>query len=437
MELTDIFVLAVGLLSILTNGVLLLILLKDPLKCFKASTTYFIISLSVSDLLTGTNACFWAVHKLVAFSPNFQRYLLSLFWVTTQASFLTLLAMSVERFVIVKYPLYCRMWITKKRVSLFIAFIWLVSAILGGLILLPPPKQLYVQFSIFTEFFLSVFVIAGLYAFILFGIKNSQKSVKGAGQLHQGGAANKTHQLQITRSSTRQKNSYQVNVTDEPNPTQEKIIFRNGSPIPRTKAPGATENGGRKTGTETGPEDKTPGEGTYPGDKTLVESNSRDINSSEESVEFSGPLLNCNAPRKDLVKTTQAIMQTRQRRRNLQQENKLTAVVLLLVGVLALTVLPYLLASQIYVGYIIFCQCPASPGLAIFTGFYFPIELLNFAVNPLIYAWRLPQYRKTLRHLCSCYQSPANMDITSTCDRDARSFRNVSVKIRETMMTSR
>ncbi|XP_046858812.1 uncharacterized protein LOC124452274 [Xenia sp. Carnegie-2017] len=114
----------------LTNGVLLT-LLKDPLNYFNSSTTYFIISLAVADLLTGMNACAMGLDEILALNENHKLYLLCLFWITIQASFLTLLAMSFERFLIVRYPIYCRVWITKKRVLMVIACIWCISTILG------------------------------------------------------------------------------------------------------------------------------------------------------------------------------------------------------------------------------------------------------------------------------------------------------------------
>ena len=402
MELTDIFVLVVGLFSLLTNGILLLILLKDPLKCFQASSTYFIISLSVADLITGGNACFWAIDDMISLSPNIRRYLHSLFWITIQASFLTLMAMSVERFLIVKYPFYCRAWITKTRVSLFIAFIWLISTVLGGLVLLPQPQRLYVQFSIFTEFFISVFIIAGLYTFILLGIKRSQEALKGTGQLHQGGSfrGQIIGDLKVRRASLWRRSIYRANVAngDEVNEMRnykDRRLFHKRS-LPRSIRQ---------------PEDRSstlsPMDTSKETGRIKEENNSECGKNGNENVEDSGSLLSCKTkrPLNRFAKVTQSIIR-RERSRKIEHEKKLTAVVLLLVGVLALTVLPYLLASQIYVGFIIFSPCPAPPDLVKFTSIYFPIELLNFAVNPLIYAWRLPQYRRTLKYLCTRHRTP-------------------------------
>ena len=453
------FVMAVGLLSILTNGVLLFILVKDPLKCFKASTTYFIISLSFSDLLTGANACLWAVDKIFPFSNEARKYMLAIFWITVQASFLTLVAMSAERFLIVKYPLYCRMWITKRRVSLFIALIWFVSAILGGqLVILPLPKQLYVQFSIYTEFFISVFVIAALYVFILLGIRNSQKAFQGNGGLHAGGGGSFRETSFNSRTASPRLASCRVNVsstaeTSEAHNNNGNSLFPEGAQTPRIIVPeinapeiivpgtivpemivpGTIAPGTIVPGTpESRPRKTSLGETTTVGDKYLVVGIPGRRNSGQEcGFESGGSPRNGDGARKKFLHVAQNILKTREKSRNIQQENKLTAVVLLLVGVLALTVLPYLLASQIIVAYYIFCKCPVPEGLMKFSIIYFPIELLNFAVNPLIYAWRLPQYRRTLKYLCARRQNSGCADTSVAYVPHVAAYRGLGERMRK------
>ena len=423
MDLLSIFVLTVGLLSLLTNGVLLFILLRDPLKCFKASTTYFIISLSFSDLLTGTNACFFALDKVLVLTPDHHRYLLSLFWITTQVSFLTLLAMSVERFLIVKYPIYCRVWITKRRVSLAVACIWSISATLGGLVLLPPPHLDYVQFSIFCEFFLSVFVITGLYTFILFEIRRSQKKIKGTGQLHKGsGSLRKMSTTPSTRKTSAEKKDIygiKIVVTEEPNSSLSSTLVAvcPGSPTILTEhSNGATNNGALG-------EDLLNGN-KYPVQKTFERQDEVGTKTRKKSVEFREESSGCSELRRNPIRATQNVVKSKEKI-SCSQQDKLTAVVLLLVGILALTVLPYLLASQIQIGYLIFCKCRPPKVLMNFTHYFFPVELLNFAVNPLVYAWRLPQYRRSLRYLCSSYQS------NGEASQGWASFRSGSFRMRK------
>jgi hypothetical protein len=80
---------------------------------------------------------------------------------------------------------------------------------------------------------------------------------------------------------------------------------------------------------------------------------------------------------------------------DLQREYEVTIVVVTLAIVLVITVFPYMIASQIYICYELFyTPLPINHPVEKFSLYYFPIELLNFAVNPVVYAWRLPKYRK-------------------------------------------
>ena len=58
---TRVFFLIVTAITILANSLLLFAILKDPLKCFRNSTSYFVVRLAVTDLL---NQCsFWKSHS--------------------------------------------------------------------------------------------------------------------------------------------------------------------------------------------------------------------------------------------------------------------------------------------------------------------------------------------------------------------------------------
>ena len=78
----------------------------------------------------------------------------------------------------------------------------------------------------------------------------------------------------------------------------------------------------------------------------------------------------------------------------LQREYQLTTVVAVLTIILIVTVLPYMIAGQISVTIY-------DANLRLFLHYYFPVELTNFLLNPIVYALRLPKYRsailKTLR----------------------------------------
>ena len=91
---------------------------------------------------------------------------------------------------------------------------------------------------------------------------------------------------------------------------------------------------------------------------------------------------------------------------DLQREFRLTYVVVLLTVVEMITVLPYMIGVQIYISYKLSPLDPDKSNIRSFVLYYLPFELSNFALNPIVYAWRLPKYRQALLHTFKCsYQA--------------------------------
>lgn len=78
--------------------------------------------------------------------------------------------------------------------------------------------------------------------------------------------------------------------------------------------------------------------------------------------------------------------------------NHVTKVVLILIIVVVVTLLPYMIAIQIYFLSALRLRPPldqqALKVLVRFIVYWYPVELLNFIVNPIIYAYRLERYRR-------------------------------------------
>lgn len=79
--------------------------------------------------------------------------------------------------------------------------------------------------------------------------------------------------------------------------------------------------------------------------------------------------------------------------RRMDTETQLLAVVLILVIILILTFIPYNLALQISYGCELFLG-KTCDSVVLFAKYFYPFKFLNFILNPFVYAWRLPQYRK-------------------------------------------
>ena len=104
--------------------------------------------------------------------------------------------------------------------------------------------------------------------------------------------------------------------------------------------------------------------------------------------------------------------------RIIQREQRLTRVLFLLIAVLMVTVVPYFAAIVVSTGYLIFSDPIYAPnGVLFIKNYFFPVELLNFFINPIIYAWRLPDYRHSLYFY---FRKSRNLDDsnTGTCPRE-------------------
>ena len=168
MDTQKIVIFAIGGLSLLTNGILLLILYLDPLKKFRTTTSYLITSLTISDFLTGGAVC--------AYTFKTSLVILSLIWATFLISSLTIFFMSCERLVVVVYPFKAKCLITKRRIRVFITASWLVSSVLGGLMGgFPQPQNDYLQLALFSTILILVLLMVVMYFAIIWHTKHKPK----------------------------------------------------------------------------------------------------------------------------------------------------------------------------------------------------------------------------------------------------------------------
>ena len=115
---------AICIFGVISQVLLIIALIKDPLKCFKNSGTYFVENLAVSDLFTCLLAPFtccvptkwyWQIHSTL--------------FAITSVSVLTLASISLDRFLMVVYPLKHRVLMTGRIIIVWLACIWLLSSV--------------------------------------------------------------------------------------------------------------------------------------------------------------------------------------------------------------------------------------------------------------------------------------------------------------------
>ena len=110
-----------------------------------------------------------------------------------------------------------------------------------------------------------------------------------------------------------------------------------------------------------------------------------------------------------------------QHRVTVRQESRITNLVFLLILVLAVTVLPYMVILQYVIAHSLSCpKCEWNPRLVTAMDVLFPIEMLNFVINPIVYAWRLPKFRqaskRTFNKLICCKKWKANSEAVARGD---------------------
>ena len=128
-----------GLLALSTNGILLYIRYKDPYKCFRTrATTSFVVSLALSGFIGGS-----FVQPLYAASmfcvttgvegEKLHRVSLISSHVSTKISIITVVALSVDRYLAIKLSWKYKALVTTKKVVVCNTIIWLFCGVFEAL----------------------------------------------------------------------------------------------------------------------------------------------------------------------------------------------------------------------------------------------------------------------------------------------------------------
>ena len=128
--------LIISILGAVSNILLLVAFSKDPLKCFRNSGTYLVMNLSVSDCLEClviALSCFLTV-------TDTPRTTLRVFgfldYYLVGVSFISITSISVDRFLMVGYPIKHRILMKGKLIILWLAAIWILSCLVSVLSLI-------------------------------------------------------------------------------------------------------------------------------------------------------------------------------------------------------------------------------------------------------------------------------------------------------------
>ena len=133
--LAGIFSLLFGLLAFSTNSILLFTLYKDPYNYFRTrATTFFVVSLALSDFIGGTfvqplYAAFMFCLTTGVEGETLYKISLISSHVSTKISILTVVALSVDRYLAIKLSWKYRALITTRKVVICNTIIWLFCGV--------------------------------------------------------------------------------------------------------------------------------------------------------------------------------------------------------------------------------------------------------------------------------------------------------------------
>ena len=154
-------VITISILGAISNTLLLIAFIKDPLKCFRNSGTYLLMSLSVSDCLTCSFAAFHYTKKRSEIGRDLVFHMLNWWFGTT--SIVSMASISIDRLIMVCYPIKYRVLIKGKVMAIWIAAIWVGSGIRPVLTLYYKTKDLGGYFSGMVLIILSAILYACTY----------------------------------------------------------------------------------------------------------------------------------------------------------------------------------------------------------------------------------------------------------------------------------
>ena len=131
----DIPIMTIFIFRVVSNGLLLLAFFKDPLKCFRNSATHFVTNLSISDCLMCLFALFFYITANYMTAENRE---IILFLQTSFAivSLVSLTSISIDRFLMIAYPIKHRTLMKGKVIVLCLAVIWIFGCSLSVITLL-------------------------------------------------------------------------------------------------------------------------------------------------------------------------------------------------------------------------------------------------------------------------------------------------------------
>ena len=114
------------------NVLVILVIYKDPLKKLRTPFTYFIVNLACADLIVGVITCPIFTYTLIletlgSLSEVMAKTYHMTFFISSTASILSLVALSVDRYIAIAFPFKYKYFFTATRCRAITLVIWILA----------------------------------------------------------------------------------------------------------------------------------------------------------------------------------------------------------------------------------------------------------------------------------------------------------------------
>ena len=370
--------------GIFANLMLLIAVVKDPLKCFRNSAAYLVGNLALSDM--SYNGLFM-VNISLSSKHGIAYPLLNILFYSSMAM---IFSIALDRFLMIRYPFKHRILMSENKMVVWIAIVWFLSCI-------HPLKMIFVldKFDETLKLWTGVLLImlTGVtYSGTYFTLRKQSSSMFGMKakfpSTRRGNAANKTdRENQVATTGDANEHSTQ---SEERAQSQDERAKSDGERAQNQdqRAQSRNERVASRSDRCRSHDQHAKSES----DRTQIP---RDIQCSPRT----NVTHNLSSIRKEIsARNSSSKTHTKPQPVNNAKEQRFLntiiiiacfAVVTILVGTVLAQLLETVLKERSVMKRILKSLC-------------FTIYCLNFVVNPFIYCFRLKQYRKTFQMVYGC-----------------------------------
>ncbi len=160
--------LSIMVIAAIANVLLLLAIYKNPLKCFRNPTTYFIANVAIADLLS---SLFHFEEVLVTQTTYGSTFCFPGAWGTINSAILefvyllifpSVAVLALERYVSIAYPLWHQVKVTSRLCYICIAVVWLINGIFTAIFSVGT-----IQTGLLLTAYSSVFYLTTVFIYLL------------------------------------------------------------------------------------------------------------------------------------------------------------------------------------------------------------------------------------------------------------------------------